>query len=198
MWFDTGLPALPGSVLDCPECHPGLAQELGRVSVPGAQEQGWVVPSITVDQVAGRRIENAVEGCDKQPSARVGEHAVVGGSEHEVGAGLVLGGIGADQRAAQSHVQGCSHTFVSHIGHYYAQMLVGQRNEIVEIARRLAGRFQGGPELPTREVGQTRSAGNLPGSAPPWPIHAPPFGGPGFGRGPGHSEALRLSARTGI
>src|SRR5690606_29925759 len=84
----------------------------------------------------------------KQIAAAVGQHPAVGGAQRLLRRGVKIGGKGANERAAEGHVQRRTHPFVRHIGNDQTDTAVWQRNKVVKITRHLPCRFQRHGNLP--------------------------------------------------
>ena len=148
---DLNRPPLPTRILEQPQRHACPAQRLDRATILGGEEVGRIVPGVAVGQHPRGRVEYSVENSDKLVGVDVTQKTLVGSLQYQLWLGAILAGECADQRAAQDHEQGRAHPLVGHIGDQHPQLPVGQRDQVIEIAGGLSGRFQAGCYLPARD-----------------------------------------------
>ena len=106
-----------------------------------------IVAGVGIGQAPAGGVEDALENGDEHIITGVGQDALVGRSQNEIGPGLMFQGVGANEGAAQGHEQGGSQSLVGDISHEHAQTAVGQGKHIVKVARGLLTRVQRGGQL---------------------------------------------------
>ena len=129
------------------------------------------MPGVAVHQPAAGRVEDAVKDGDEHACAGVGQHPGAGGAQDLLRCVGIVGRIGADEGAAERHVQGGAHPLVGHVGDDDPQPPCRKLDEIVRNRRRSDG--QGGGTAVISQPGRlgvlgSRLACTRPARASSW------------------------------